>query len=311
MTKTPSKRRHQDHLIFASESYLLELSSGQTLFDASITENRKTQWSFVSLDEVGRGCLAGPVVVGATLWIESENTSDFDSWISSLRDSKKLSAQQREKIFAHVVNSQLLSEASLEPPVIKVTKTSLHAAKQGRQRHNDSESQLCEPAQVFKWNETDLKNQLASRNKQKHCSKFKPVQATIGFATADEIDRLGIVASLGRAASRALVQMQTPQENVHRIFFDGNRPLKLAQPWAQIPQILVTKGDDLLKSVSSSSVVAKVVRDHWMDAYGRQYPAYGWAENRGYGTDFHRKALEKSGPCPLHRRSFLSNICPE
>lgn len=298
-------------MLFASEAYLLELSSGQTLFDSSITESRKAQRSFVSLDEVGRGCLAGPVVVGATFWIESENTSDFDHWISSLRDSKKLSAQQREKIFAHVLHSQLLSTAALEPPVVKTTKASLHAATQACHRENNSESQLCEPAQVLKWNDTELKNQLADQANQKYFCKFRPIQATIGFASAEEIDRLGIVASLGRAASRALVQMQTPQENIQRIFFDGNRPLKLVQPWSQIPQILVTKGDDLLKSVSSSSVVAKVVRDHWMDAYGRQYPTYGWAENRGYGTDFHRKALEKSGPCPLHRRSFLSNICPE
>ncbi|NBW81947.1 ribonuclease HII [bacterium] len=94
------------------------------------------------------------------------------------------------------------------------------------------------------------------------------------------------------------------------LFFDGHRPLALSHRWTDTPQIMVTKGDDLLKSISASSVIAKVVRDRWMEMYACRFPFYLFNEHRGYGTEKHREALLKHGLSPLHRKTFLKNICP-
>jgi ribonuclease HII len=64
------------------------------------------------------------------------------------------------------------------------------------------------------------------------------------------------------------------------------------------------KGDCRALSIAAASVLAKTARDALMRAYEAQYPGYGFAVHKGYGTEAHRAALERLGPCALHRRSF-------
>jgi ribonuclease HII len=70
------------------------------------------------------------------------------------------------------------------------------------------------------------------------------------------------------------------------------------------PNLSVKKGDAVCASVAAASIVAKVTRDRMMDRYHRRFPAYGWDENRGYGTPKHRAAIAELGPSPIHRLSF-------
>jgi ribonuclease HII len=72
-------------------------------------------------------------------------------------------------------------------------------------------------------------------------------------------------------------------------------------PWSQQP---IVKGDSLSASIAAASIIAKVARDEMMDHLHRQYPHYGWASNRGYGTAEHLEALTRLGPTPAHRRNF-------
>ncbi len=67
----------------------------------------------------------------------------------------------------------------------------------------------------------------------------------------------------------------------------------------------ITKGDTLVASIAAASIIAKVYRDHLMVKYHKQYPDYGFDHHKGYGTEFHRKMLERIGPSPLHRLAFL------
>ena len=67
-------------------------------------------------------------------------------------------------------------------------------------------------------------------------------------------------------------------------------------------------GDALSYMIAAASIVAKVERDRYMIALDRQYPMYGFARNKGYGTREHILALQKYGPCPEHRRSFIRNF---
>ena len=71
--------------------------------------------------------------------------------------------------------------------------------------------------------------------------------------------------------------------------------------WAQTP---IVKGDARSYSIAAASVLAKVTRDRLMEEYDGQWPEYGFARHKGYGTARHLAALAKHGPCPIHRHSF-------
>lgn len=75
-------------------------------------------------------------------------------------------------------------------------------------------------------------------------------------------------------------------------------------PQLEIPHKAIIKGDSLSASIAAASIVAKVERDWYMEKLDKEYPMYGFAQNKGYGTAEHIAAIKKYGPCPAHRRSF-------
>ena len=79
-------------------------------------------------------------------------------------------------------------------------------------------------------------------------------------------------------------------------------------PEVELPQVPVIKGDAKCLSVAAASILAKVTRDRMMEEYDRQYPEYGFAAHKGYGTKAHIEALQKYGPCPIHRRTFITHF---
>ena len=66
----------------------------------------------------------------------------------------------------------------------------------------------------------------------------------------------------------------------------------------------IIHGDALSASIAAASILAKVSRDHYMEAMDKKYPNYGFARHKGYGTKAHLEALEKYGPCAIHRKTF-------
>lgn len=83
------------------------------------------------------------------------------------------------------------------------------------------------------------------------------------------------------------------------VLVDGNRC-----PEFNIPATAIIGGDALEPAISAASILAKVSRDRYMLEQHLEWPAYGFDKNKGYPTAMHRAALQKFGPCPLHRRSF-------
>ena len=79
-------------------------------------------------------------------------------------------------------------------------------------------------------------------------------------------------------------------------------------PGVEIPQVPIVKGDAKSLSIAAASIMAKVTRDHLMVEYDRIYPQYGFAKHKGYGTAAHIAALKEYGPCPIHRRSFITRF---
>lgn len=122
------------------------------------------------------------------------------------------------------------------------------------------------------------------------------VAVAVVRATPPRIDRRGMHRSNLSLLRRALFRLPVQPEYV---ITDGF-PVR-GMP---LPHLAIKKGDAVTASVAAASVVAKVVRDGIMDRYHRRYPDYGFDTNRGYGTRRHWDALDRLGPCPIHRRSF-------
>jgi len=121
---------------------------------------------------------------------------------------------------------------------------------------------------------------------------------TIGTAIIDatDIDRNGIQQANYSAMAMAATQLSPAADF---LLIDGFTVPGLAQP-----QRRLVKGDCRSQSIAAASVVAKVTRDRMMMTYDNLYPVYGFARHKGYGTRAHLEAIEKYGPCPIHRMSF-------
>lgn len=115
------------------------------------------------------------------------------------------------------------------------------------------------------------------------------------------IDQINILQATHRAMNQALAQLHPAPGHV---LVDG-----LRVPTLHFPQTPLVKGDARSYSIAAASVLAKVTRDRLMLEYDRQWPQYGFAEHKGYGTAQHLEALRLHGPCPIHRRSFAPLNC--
>ena len=122
----------------------------------------------------------------------------------------------------------------------------------------------------------------------------------IGLASEAEIDEINILQATFLAMRRALEQLTVRPEIA---LIDGNRETDFG-----VPCKTVIKGDSLSANIAAASVLAKVTRDNWMMEAAEKYPGYGFEIHKGYGTKAHYAALEKLGPCPIHRRSFLKKL---
>ena len=120
----------------------------------------------------------------------------------------------------------------------------------------------------------------------------------VGVAVVDHetIDRINILEATRLAMRQALAALPIPPELVITDF--------VALPALPCPQRNLVDGDDRCATVAAASIVAKVTRDRLMLEADRKFPEYGFARHKGYGTPEHLAALDRFGPCPLHRRTF-------
>jgi ribonuclease HII len=125
----------------------------------------------------------------------------------------------------------------------------------------------------------------------------------IGIASAYRIDELNIRGATlwaMRQAVLALARDIAAHDAACHVLVDGRDAIR----GCTLPCQPVIKGDDRHQSIAAASIMAKVTRDRLMVRANRTYPAYGFAQHKGYPTAAHRDALMHHGPCPLHRRSF-------
>jgi ribonuclease HII len=200
----------------------------------------------IGIDEAGRGSLAGPVVVAVLYMPEEFDWQNMFSLIARkgelprLRDSKQLSAQQREKLFHHLVEHGMLRHA-------------------------------------------------------------------IGTTSARDVDEIGIVNAVNEALVAALhtLEKTLPAAKSAHLLLDAG----LSAPSGRSQESFV-RGDERIPAIACASIIAKVSRDALLEDLEEVYPGYDFAAHKGYGTLVHRKAIERLGFSPEHRRSFCRNLQP-
>ena len=158
------------------------------------------------------------------------------------------------------------------------------------------------------WQETGLWPKLRGLNDSKQLTEEQreeyfaalvsnpEIRHAIATVEVEMIDRINIRQAAWRAMNIALDQLAPRPQHV---LVDG-----LRIRWLTYPQTALVQGDARSYSIAAASVLAKVTRDRMMLAFDRQFPGYGFAEHKGYGTLQHLAAIRQLGPCPIHRRSF-------
>jgi ribonuclease HII len=279
--------------VFKSET-ALSSQLPTNLFDCDRTDPA----AYLSIDEVGRGCLAGPVFVCVSLWVP-ENQENLKKplkpklWLSSVRDSKKLTPQARKFCF-----DEILSEFKLSAKDIPI------AEKEDIKNPDE----LCSSHSTIRFGSEEFLKIKKSLTK-KSMASYQCVSFCLGVATADEVDQFNIWNAVQLAAARALLFLKNKlgPDVLNRavILMDGKLFIKVPPFFQNHIQAAVVQADDLFVSVGFSSIVAKVCRDQFMERQDFVYPHYGFFSHKGYGTKEHFENIRKYGICSLHRKTFL------
>ena len=130
--------------------------------------------------------------------------------------------------------------------------------------------------------------------------KEKALAYTVYEVSEKTIDEINILEATKLGMKMAIEGLKIQPDVV---FTDGNMVIDVS-----FPQQSIIKGDALSYSIGAASIVAKVHRDAMMDEYAKEYPAYAFDSNKGYGTAAHIQAIKEQGLCPIHRRTFTKNF---
>lgn len=192
----------------------------------------------VGVDEVGRGCLAGPVYAAAV--VLNQDIDESSKEFKSIQDSKKISVTRRDELSAWI-------------------------------------------QQNSKW--------------------------SIAFASVEEIDQFNILQASLLAMHRAVCDLVQKYDILSaHIAIDGNQKIKSLDAALGVQntfkQECYISGDSRLKPIAAASILAKVERDRLMQNMDLEFPKYGFASHKGYGSEQHRKKIQELGPCLQHRKTF-------
>jgi ribonuclease HII len=128
----------------------------------------------------------------------------------------------------------------------------------------------------------------------------------IAFASVEEIDEINILQASLLAMKRAVLGLILEHKLISGLIaIDGNQLIKeLSLELSRFPQQCFIEGDRRLKPIGAASIIAKVARDQYMRDLDLEFPNYGFASHKAYATAQHRSAIQKYGPCRVHRKTF-------
>lgn len=122
----------------------------------------------------------------------------------------------------------------------------------------------------------------------------------VALVSPERIDEINILQATYEAMREAIAALRAQPDVV---VADA-----VTIPEIRIPQVGIIKGDAQCASIAAASILAKVTRDRLMEEYDAWYPEYGFAGHKGYGTKAHIEAIQQYGPCPIHRRTFITHF---
>ena len=261
------------------------------LWETFLLQQNKLDPEFIlGIDEVGRGCVAGPVVVGLTVWKKKTKDALVSEWMQTMDDSKKLTAKKRNQLFEIILKELNLNKVTSQNKIHEI-----HFPQQ-----------LVAPEIVSQYSPNEV---MESNLNLDNVTNYELTHCELGMATAFEIDTFNIWNGVQLAANRGLFQLQQKNNSYFKnsvLFFDGKLALKVLPQFKKIPQIIVVDGDACLLSVATASVIAKVSRDNDMIEMSEKFPQYEFQNHKGYGTQKHMKNIQQYGILnEIHRRSFL------
>jgi ribonuclease HII len=138
------------------------------------------------------------------------------------------------------------------------------------------------------------------RNELKYFIKENAIAYAVAMVDNDEIDQINILRASFKAMHLALDKLR---KRPAFLLIDGNR----FTPYKKLKYQCIIQGDATYASIAAASILAKTHRDSYMRQLHKEFPHYNWKQNKGYGTEEHRIAIEKHGLCKYHRRSFNIN----
>ncbi len=145
-------------------------------------------------------------------------------------------------------------------------------------------------------NDSKLLNEK-QRDQLRPLIEKESISFSVGSVDNKEIDRINILQATYKAMHAAIDQLKIIPE---LLLIDGNRFKK----YKKIAHQCIIKGDGKYASIAAASILAKTCRDEFMKNIHARFPQYGWDNNKGYGTAFHRRAIEQYGLSGFHRKSF-------
>ena len=141
------------------------------------------------------------------------------------------------------------------------------------------------------------KMKQAERETLRKIIEVEAIAYSVSFIDHNIIDEINILQATFKAMHHSIEQLHTKPA---LLLIDGNR----FKPYKNIPHHCIIKGDGKYASIAAASVLAKTYRDEYMGQINKEFPQYGWLKNKGYGTAFHRNAIDEYGLCIYHRSSF-------
>lgn len=130
--------------------------------------------------------------------------------------------------------------------------------------------------------------------------KERAVAWSVGIVDEETIDNINILEATRLAMKKAVEGLSTKPEYA---LVDAEKKVPI-----DVPYLPIIKGDALSESIAAASIIAKVTRDHMIIDLDKEYPEYGFAKNKGYGTKEHTEAIKKYGLCKAHRKSFCKKF---
>ena len=196
---------------------------------------------------------------------------------------------------------KLIASYRKKEEALRLERERLSLMKSYERKYKDAEM-ICGIDEVLYLN--DSKKLSASRREALYDEIMeKAVAVGVGMASPARIDEINILQATYEAMRKAVEQLSVVPDLLL------NDAVTIPEmPYRQVP---IVKGDAKSVSIAAASVIAKVTRDRLMMQYDKILPEYGFAQNKGYGSQSHIEALKRVGASPIHRRSFIKNFISE